>query len=263
MPLHSCGIEPSRLPCGRRIALAALGPPPSRSLLATHLLGIVASGWVTVAMADSLFFALDTDASRRHVLLYLAVTMIPVLALPRLIGPAVDRAAGGPRHTACVSNVARSLSCIGLIATMHSAAFALSAICLLIGNKVYNTSKYALLPTLVPPNALVGTNVRLAKWGGATGIVSLASGVWLSHVAGSRTLLLCAAVTFLAAARALEPGPTSGQRVRRHPTAPHAIPRRALRAAIPLARGAVVRRTRIGGTRSRCGGPAGLNSRPW
>lgn len=234
VPAHACVTEQSRVHFGRRIALAALGPPSSRSLLATHLLGIIASGWVTVAMADSLFFALDTEASRRHVVLYLVVTMIPVLALPRLIGPAVDRAGGGPRQTARGSNVWRSLSCIGLVATMHSQAFALSAICLLIGNKVYNTSKYALLPTLVPPHALVAANVRLAKWGGATGMASLVSGIWLSHVAGPRALLLCAAMTFLGAARALKPAPTSEWHAPCRPGQGRPIPRRALRAAIPL-----------------------------
>ena len=52
---------------------------------------------VTIALAGSLFFSIDPSEARRKVFLYLALTMAPFAVVAPLVGPALDRAAGGRR----------------------------------------------------------------------------------------------------------------------------------------------------------------------
>src|SRR3954453_20206927 len=48
-----------------------------------------------VALADSLFLSIDPSAARTRVLLFLVVSFAPFLLIAPLIGPGIDRAAGG------------------------------------------------------------------------------------------------------------------------------------------------------------------------
>ena len=50
-----------------------------------------------VALADSLFLSIDPSAARCRVLLFLVISFAPFLVVAPLIGPAIDRAAGGRR----------------------------------------------------------------------------------------------------------------------------------------------------------------------
>ena len=52
---------------------------------------------MVVALADSLFFDIDLDADRSRVLLFLVVGFAPFLVVAPLIGPMIDRVAGGRR----------------------------------------------------------------------------------------------------------------------------------------------------------------------
>jgi hypothetical protein len=52
---------------------------------------------MAVALADSVLFSLDADAARSRVLLFLGISFVPFLFVAPLIGPAIDRMAGGRR----------------------------------------------------------------------------------------------------------------------------------------------------------------------
>jgi Major Facilitator Superfamily len=202
---------------GRRLAASIRGPKYLRYLSVAHVLGIIAGGWVTVTLANSLFFDLSPDASRIQVLRYLAITMLPVAVLARVLGPALDRVQRGPRWFGVCSNLVRAGCCVGLAATVHTLTFFVWAFGLLIANKAYTASKYALLPSLVPRRELlVATNVLLAKWGAVAGAAGVGIGAFLNHVIGTRPLLLLAAVVFVLAAGAMN-------RLHRVPPA-HAVP---------------------------------------
>ena len=181
--------------------LAARGPTYLSAVTVAHVLGIIAGGWVTVTLANSLFFELDAGASRIQVLRYLMITMLPVAVLARVLGPALDRVIRGPRWFGVCSNVLRAGCCIGLAATLGTLGFFVCAFTLLVGNKAFTAAKYALLPTLVPSNdLLVATNVRLAKWGAIAGALGVSIGVALDHMIGSRWLLVFAGGVFVLAA---------------------------------------------------------------
>jgi len=187
-----------------RTIASVRGPAALRGLTLAHVLGIVAGGWVTVTLANSLFFDLSPQASRIEVMRYLAITMLPIAVLAGVVGPLLDRLVRGPRWFAVCSNLARAVCCIGLAATVHTLAFFVWAFALLIANKGFTASKYALLPTLVErPENLVSANVFLAKWGAASGAIGVAIGATLNHLVGARSLLLLAALVFVFASLAM------------------------------------------------------------
>ncbi len=188
----------------RTTALVALvlGPKRARPLLAAHVVGVIASGWVTVALAKSLFFGLSADASRHQVLLYLLVTLLPVAALSRFVGPTVDFVRGGAWRTAHLANVARAVCAIGLALSLDTPTFFVWAFALLVANKFFSTSKYALLPMLTnETSGLVTMNVRFSKWGSAAGAVAVSTGVLLNQQLSPRWALVAAAGVFWVASR--------------------------------------------------------------
>ncbi len=76
-----------------------LEPPASkfRRLAITHALMMGGDAAMVVALADSLFFNIDLDAARSRVMLFLVVSFAPFLVIAPLIGPLIDRVAGGRR----------------------------------------------------------------------------------------------------------------------------------------------------------------------
>ena len=73
-----------------------------RRLTITHAAMMGGDAAMLVALADSLFLSIDPSAARGRVLLFLVVSFAPFLVIAPLIGPVIDRAAGGPpdRHPA-------------------------------------------------------------------------------------------------------------------------------------------------------------------
>ena len=68
-----------------------------RRLTITHAAMIGGDAVMLVALADSLFLSIDPTAARSRVLLVLVVSFAPFLVIAPLIGPVIDRAAGGRR----------------------------------------------------------------------------------------------------------------------------------------------------------------------
>jgi len=73
----------------------------SASPFARLVIANAMSAWgdaaLTVALAGSLFFSVGAAQARPKVLLYLALTVAPFVVVAPVIGPALDRAAGGRR----------------------------------------------------------------------------------------------------------------------------------------------------------------------
>src|SRR5688500_18971554 len=70
---------------------------PFRRLTITHGAMMGGDAAMLVALADSLFLSIDPTAARGRVLLFLVVSFAPFLVIAPLIGPVIDRAAGGRR----------------------------------------------------------------------------------------------------------------------------------------------------------------------
>ena len=68
-----------------------------RRLAITHALMMGGDAAMVIALADSLFFDIDLTAARARVMLFLAIGFAPFLFVSPLIGPLIDRAAGGRR----------------------------------------------------------------------------------------------------------------------------------------------------------------------
>ena len=104
---------------------AAQRPPASkfRRLAITHALMMGGDAAMVVALADSLFFDIDLDAARSRVLLFLVIGFAPFLVVAPLIGPLIDRVAGGRKFV--IEVVALSRVILTLLMAQYLDALAL------------------------------------------------------------------------------------------------------------------------------------------
>ena len=70
---------------------------PFARLARTHALMAAGDAVIAIALAGSLFFDISPGAARTKVALYLLFTMLPFTIVAPLVGPAIDRMAGGRR----------------------------------------------------------------------------------------------------------------------------------------------------------------------
>jgi hypothetical protein len=163
---------------------------------------VIASGLVSAALASTMFFSLSPSASRAEVLRYVVIGLVPMSALGPLLGPLLDRRLGDAARLIAGSNGCRAACCIALAATLHTPAFFVLALALLVANKGYSVGRQAALPVLVGDGeSLVGANAAMARLGAVAGIVATGAGVGLAALTGAHWILLAAAVIFAVAAR--------------------------------------------------------------
>ena len=183
-------------------------PPASkfRRLAVTHALMMGADAAMVVALADSLFFDIDLDAARSRVLLFLVIGFAPFLVVAPLIGPLIDRVAGGRRFV--IQVVALSRVVLTLLMAQYLDALALFPLVFasLVLQKTYAVSKSAIVPSTVRSETeLVEANSKLGLIAGITGAVAVVpAGILLQLVNASATLLygaLLFAGAFVAATR--------------------------------------------------------------
>jgi len=153
-----------------------------------------------VALADSLFFDIDLDAARSRVLLFLVVGFAPFLVVAPLIGPLIDRVAGGRRLVIQLVAVAR----VGLMLLMAQYLDALALFPLvfaaLVLQKTYVISKSAIVPSTVrSERELVEANSKLGLIAGITGAVALVPAAILLKLIGAQATLIYGALLFAAA----------------------------------------------------------------
>ena len=126
-------------------------PPASkfRRLAITHALMMGGDAAMIVALADSLFFNIELDAARSRVMLFLALSFAPFLVIAPLIGPLIDRVAGGRRLVIQLSAAARVVLMILMASNIDNLALFPLVFASLVLQKTYLVSKSALVPSTV------------------------------------------------------------------------------------------------------------------
>jgi hypothetical protein len=177
------------------------GRPPFRRQAYVHALATMGDAAFTVSLAGSLFFNVSFDAARPRILLYLVLTMAPFVVVAPLLGPAVDRLAGGPRVVIATTAIGRAVLCLLMAANLGELAVFPVAFGGLVLGKTYSVARNALVPRLVPEHGLVGANSRLARVSAlAGGLGGAGAAALLSLTDDAVTVLVPAAVVFALAA---------------------------------------------------------------
>lgn len=171
-----------------------------RRLAITHAAMMAADAAMVVALADSLFFSIDPSAARNRVLLFLVVSFAPFLLIAPLIGPALDRVAGGRR--AVIQGVAavRVVLSLGMAAVIDNVALFPLVFAALVLQKTYLVCKSAIVPSVVRTERdLVEANSKLGLISGLIGFVAVLPAVLLQQLSGSTATLVYASLIFAAA----------------------------------------------------------------
>jgi hypothetical protein len=166
---------------------------PFAKLAIAHAVGVCGDVFVTVALADSLFFSVGPDAARPKVLLYLCLTMAPFAVIAPIVGPFLDRTRGGRRIVISVACAGRALLCLLMADNINGLLLYPLAFGALVLSKAQTIAKSALVPSVVDSEAqLVLANSRLALISVVAGIVGglpaaailkLTSGAWVLRIA--------------------------------------------------------------------------------
>jgi len=155
---------------------------------------------MVVALADSLFFDIDLSAARSRVLLFLVLGFAPFLIVAPLIGPMIDRVAGGRRFVIQLVAVARVV--LTLLMARYIDALALFPLVFgsLVLQKTYAISKSAIVPSTVRSETeLVEANSKLGLIAGLTGVVAVIPAAILLKGIGAPATLVYGALLFAAA----------------------------------------------------------------
>ena len=177
-------------------------PPASkfRRLALTHALMMGGDTAMVVALADSLFFDIDLDAARSRVLLFLVIGFAPFLVVAPLIGPLIDRVAGGRRLVIQLVAVARVVLMLLMARYLDSLALFPLVFAALVLQKTYVVSKSAIVPSTVrSEQELVEANSKLGLIAGITGAVAVVPAALLLQVGGASATLVYGALIFVAA----------------------------------------------------------------
>lgn len=152
---------------------------------------------MAVALADSVLFSLDADAARSRVLLFLGISFVPFLFVAPLIGPAIDRMAGGRRLVIQIVTLVRVSLSIAMAFNADSLLLFPLAFMAMVAQKTYAISKSAIVPTVVRSEAeLVEANSKLGLISGLIGAVAIVPAGILQKTLGATATLLYAAVIF-------------------------------------------------------------------
>ena len=175
-------------------------PSKFRRLAVTHALMMGGDAAMVVALADSLFFDIDLDAARSRVLLFLVLGFAPFLVVAPLIGPLIDRVAGGRRFVIQLVAVARVV--LTLLMARYLDALALFPLVFgsLVLQKTYTVSKSAIVPSTVRSETeLVEANSKLGLIAGLTGAVAVIPAAILLKAIGAPATLVYGALLFAGA----------------------------------------------------------------
>lgn len=172
-------------------------PTPFARLALAHVASVVGDTWVTVSLADSIFFSVSPGEARPKVLLYLLLTMLPFAIVSPLIGPALDRTLGGRRLLMAIGLFGRFILAI-LIARDYSSLFLYpEAFGVLVLSKGQTVAKGALVPAVVKDHQmLVRANARLSMLTAIAGLGFGGLGVLILQL-GVGYLLSAAAAAYL------------------------------------------------------------------
>jgi hypothetical protein len=166
-------------------------------LARTHAAMAAGDAAMAVALADSVLFSIDADAARGRVLLFLAISFVPFLFVAPLIGPAIDRMAGGRRLVIQIVTVLRVAISIAMAFYVDSLLLFPLAFSAMVLQKTYAISKSALVPSVVRTDEeLVEANSKLGLISGLVGFVAVLPAAALQKTVGATGTLLYAAIIF-------------------------------------------------------------------
>lgn len=170
---------------------------PFTRLAITHALMMAGDAAMVVALADSFFFSVDLDAARTQVLLFLAISFAPFLFIAPLIGPMIDRIAGGRRFVVQIVAILRVVLLLGMAQYLDALALFPLVFASLVLQKTYVVSKSALVPTTVRSETeLVEANSKLGLLSGLTGAVAVVPAGILLKLVGPVAALIYGAIFF-------------------------------------------------------------------
>ncbi len=168
-------------------------------LARAHVAAVAGDTLVAIALAGTLFFSIDPTEARSKVFLYLALTMAPFAVVAPLVGPALDRAAGGRRWMVIGSSALRAVVCLMMIDDVDSLLLFPEAFALLVLAKSYHVAKSAIVPSTVHSDEeLVEANSKLSLISGIVGFAAAVPGALVLHFGGSEWVLGLAAIVFAA-----------------------------------------------------------------
>lgn len=155
---------------------------------------VAADAVMLVALASTVL-NLDADAARTKVLLYQVTTLVPFTVLAPLIGPMIDRMAGGRRLVVQIAAVGRLVVSLLLASTIDTLFLYPLALGALILKQTYGVSKSALVPSVASSDAdLVEANSKLGVIAGLAAVVAVGPAAILQKQSPKATLVLSAAV---------------------------------------------------------------------
>lgn len=141
---------------------------------------------IAVALANSLFFAIDPQAARGRIFLYLLLSMAPFTLVAPMIGPAIDRIRSGHRVVIIGLLFGLGLASFGMIGRVQSLMIFPLAFAILVFGKGYAVAKAAIVPvTAETETELVSHNSRLAVLSGIMSMVGAGPALLLSWALGS------------------------------------------------------------------------------
>jgi MFS family permease len=172
--------------------------PPFARLALAYAIGVAGDVFVTVSLADTLFFSATTSQARPKVLLYLLLTIAPFAVIAPVFGPLLDRTRGGRRLIFASSMAARAALCPVMAAHVHGYALYPLAFGALVLSKVQSVTKSALVPSVIKDKGeLVLANSRLALISILGGIAAGPLAAGILHVAHAPWVLRTASLIFL------------------------------------------------------------------
>jgi len=188
--------------------------PFSRLALA-HAISVCGDVFVTISLADSIFFGATASAARGKVVLYLVLTMAPFAVVAPVLGPLLDRTRGGRRLLIAAAAAGRAVLCLLMAGAIDELLLYPLAFAMLVLSKGHSVAKSALVPAVVDdPDELVRANSRLALiaiLGGtvaapiAAAILKVSSAAWVLRFGA--VIFVVGIVAALAIPRAKQVGP--------------------------------------------------------
>ncbi len=171
-----------------------------RRLAITHALMMGGDAAMVVALADSLFFDIDLDAARSRVLLFLVIGFAPFLVVAPLIGPLIDRVAGGRKFVIQVVALSRVVLTLLMAQNLDNLLLFPLVFASLVLQKTYAVSKSAIVPSTVRSEAeLVEANSKLGLIAGITGAIAVIPAGILLQLVGAPATLVYGAMIFVGA----------------------------------------------------------------
>ncbi|MCU1344474.1 MAG: putative major facilitator superfamily transporter, partial [Acidimicrobiia bacterium] len=170
---------------------------PFTRLARTHALLAGGDALVAFALAKSVFFSASADESKFKVALYLLLTMAPFAVVAPLIGPVIDRMAGGRRLMLLLSAGVRALLAFAMVSQLKSLVFFPLAFMMLVSSKTYTVALKAVVPGVVHGEGeLVEANSKLGLISGLAGVLAAVPGGLLFLLNAPSLIVALAALVF-------------------------------------------------------------------